>query len=409
MDNKLQITAGLDIGNGYVKGKASVDGNNPVLIDLPSVVSYTTGFGVPNIVTDEYVNNMDNEMDATITSRAIQGIDVGRVFFGTRAIRSGESLREFDINNATPKCRDALSTMLVLGSLASVALRSYYGETKTLPETLDVDATIGIALPIEDYLSQKDGYVNTLKSDTHMVTIHNFDKNIVVSIRFRDVVPMAEGAAAQYAITQLGAPFLDAALVDARNKGANIDSAYTGDMLVAITNTIGIDVGEGTVNFPVFQNGNVNIEASRSINKGYGTVLSEVVTEVRNIAGLGFDSRKSLADFMLLDAITPDKKMKKERLQHYIDEQTSIFIRELVKEFSSVYNKVGVNTDAIYIYGGGASSIISQLYPAILSEVSDSEGNCLPVIYLDSSYSRDLNRTGLYQIAQLTASLHGDE
>ena len=101
----MRIVAGLDIGNGYVKGKVTVDGaKTPVLIDLPSAVSYTVGSDIPQIPSDEFLSTFENELDATIVSRAINQLDAGRVFFGQRGIRSGESLREFNIENHVPKC-----------------------------------------------------------------------------------------------------------------------------------------------------------------------------------------------------------------------------------------------------------------------------------------------------------------
>lgn len=404
MAKDIRIVAGLDIGNGYVKGKASVDGKTPVMIDLPSTVTYTSGVDMPKEPTADYIARLDNELDATVTSRAIKGMDAGRVFFGQRGIRSGQSQREFNIENHVPKCQDALSTMLVLGSLASVALRDYFAAHGELPaDRINVDACIGIALPIEDFMDWKDIYVNTLMGDDHDVMVHNFDHNIDVHIHFSSVLPMAEGAAAQYAITALGADFLQLALDDARANGANIDPAYTGELLASVTSTIGIDVGEGTVNFPVFMDGDVNIEASKSINKGYGTVLTEVVAATRNTQGLSFDSRKALGDFMLDDSQMPAKVKKRARLQHYIDEQIKLFVRDLMKEFSNIYRKVGANIDAVYIYGGGATAVCAALYSSVLAEVADETGESIPVICLDSSYSRDLNRTGLFELATLGA------
>lgn len=405
MANDICMVCGLDIGNGYVKGKAAIDGRAPMTVDLPSVVTYTTGVDMPREATDDYMARLDNELDATVVSRAVSGMDAGRVFFGQRGIRSGQSQREFNIENHVPKCQDALSTMLVLGSIASVALRDFHARNHGLPDGgIDVACVLGIALPIEDFMEWKDVYASTLTSDDHQVTVHNFEHDISVRIHFERVLPMAEGAAAQYAITELGAKFLQLALDDARAHGANIDDAYTGEILASVTNTIGIDVGEGTVNFPVFMDGDVSVESSRSINKGYGTVLTEVVSATRNTPGLSFESRKALGDFMLDDSPMPAKVKKRARLQHYVDEQVQLFVRDLMKEFSNIYRKVGANIDAVYIYGGGATAVCSALYPAVLAEVADETGESIPVIYLDSSYSRDLNRTGLYELACLGAA-----
>lgn len=403
MNDTMKMIAGLDIGNGYVKGKVTVNGGEPVFVDMPSAVSYTVGDNVPKLPTVEYMDKLSNELDATVTSRAIKTTDAGRVFFGQRGIRSGESLREFNIENHVPKCKDALSTMLVLGSVASVAVQAYFKENGELPGTsLDLTCALGIALPIEDFMEWKDVYRNTLMSDVHHAIIHNFEHDIDVSVRFADVEVLAEGAAAQYAIANMGADFLQLAIDDARANGAQIDSVYTGDILAGAQNTIGIDIGEGTTNFPVFANGGVSIESSRSINKGYGTVLTNVVTALRN-TNYAFESRKDLADFMLVKNPMPAQKRIQTLVQHHIDEQVVIFVREVMKEFTNIFRKVGLRTDVIYIYGGGAGDVKSQLYPSVIDAVTLDDGNCLPVIYLDSSYSRDLNRTGLYEVAVLGA------
>lgn len=403
MTKEMRVIAGLDIGNGYVKGKVSVDGSKPIMIDMPSVVSYTAGSSIPKEYTPKYVESFENEMDATIISPQVQGIDAGRVLFGRRAIKSGGNIREFNIENHVPKCQDALSTMLILGSVASSAIRAYCGKHNALPSELSVDACIGIALPIEDFMDWKDVYSAKLMGSAHTVNVQNFGQNIPVTIKFSAVTPLAEGAAAQYAITSLGADFLQAALDDARAMGAHIDAAYTGEMLASIQNTIGIDVGEGTVNFPVFMDAQVNIEASSSINKGYGTVLTEVVAETRNRPGLSFDNRKALADFMLDDSNIPAKVKRRAALQKVVDEQVNLFVRDVLREFTNIYRKTGAQIDAVYIYGGGAGQIRDALYGAVLAETADETGDSIPVIYLDSSYSRDLNRTGLYQVAELVA------
>jgi hypothetical protein len=404
----MRIVAGLDIGNGYVKGKATVDGaKTPVLIDLPSAVSYTVGSDIPQIPSDEFLSTFENELDATIVSRAINQLDAGRVFFGQRGIRSGESLREFNIENHVPKCQDALSTMLVLGSLASAAIRGYWAKKHKLPqESLSVEATIGIALPIEDFMEWKDVYKTTLMGESHHVTVHNFDHNIDVVISIKDVEVLAEGAAAQYAIAHTGPDFLQMALDEARANGAQIDASYTGKVLVQAKNTIGIDIGEGTTNFPVFHHGAVSIESSTSINKGYGSVLTAVVASLRNTR-YAFDSRKALADFMLDDNVMPAQKTVQKTVQHYIDNQVVIFARELMKEYTNIFRKVGLRTEVIYVYGGGANDVKNTLYPMIIEASTLADGNCLPVIYLDSTYSRDLNRTGLYEVASLGAQAIG--
>lgn len=399
----IQMIAGLDVGNGYVKGiatKMGEDMSKALTVDIPSVISYKTPVVMrPKVATDEYISALNNELDATITSNALTSADEGRMFFGQRAIHSGESLREFNISDVVSKSNDPLSTLLILGSIASLALRMYWRDNKSLPDTLDVDAIIGIALPIGEFMDYKDVYPAKLCNSNHMVTIRNFEKDIPVTIKFSTVIPIAEGAAAQFAITELGANFLQMALDGARAQGIPIDAGYTGDILAKATNTIGVDIGEGNVNFPVFTDKAVNVEASSSINEGYGTVLTNVVTATRNIQGLTFDTRKDLADFMLDDSMMPGKLNRRNRLQGYIDENIKRFVNTLMVEFTRIFRKVGARTDAVYVYGGGANAVKDFLYEALVKAVTYDDGASIPVIYLDSSYSRDLNRNGLYRAA----------
>ena len=176
-----------------------------------------------------------------------------------------------------------------------------------------------------------------------------------------------------------------------------IDENYTGEILSCAENTIGVDIGEGTVNFPVFINGKVAIESSSSINKGYGSVLTNVVSELRNTP-YAFESRKDLADFMLKENLMPAQQKIKAQVQVYIDRQVNIFVRDVMKEFSNIFRKVGLRTDIVYVYGGGANAIKDYLYPSLIDACRLDENNSLPVIYLDSSYSRDLNRNGLFDV-----------
>lgn len=392
----MQIVAGIDVGNGYVKAEGSIDGGEKLFIDSPSCVSYTLGSDIPAQADQEYIDNLMDNLDVSFSSRAITGADAGRVFVGKRAILSGDSLREFNLEDHQPKSRDALSVMLVLSALTAMAIR----QTKQFSGTLNVNATIALALPIEDYVAHRLDFREILVNDVHHVHVHNFEKQLDVVISFDDVVVLAEGAAAQFAIASLGEQFLQLALEDARNSGQSVDKAYTGKILSKVPNTISVDIGEGTVNLPVFQNRKVNIEASRSLPKGYGTVLESVVRALRNTSS-SFDSRKDLADFLLEDSKLPARKKMRAVVEKVLNEQVRIFTRDIMHEFTEVFGRVGKRSDVIYVYGGGAQGVVEALRPQLYEAAKLAEGAYVPVIYLDASYSRDLNRKGLFQAATL--------
>lgn len=396
----VTMTAGLDIGNGDSKCKIKVGKKAPIAVTIPSTVAYTTGANTPKMPTEEYMQDLANNLDCQILGPGIKSIDEGRMFFGKRAVNSGESLTMFNITNHVPKSHDSLSTILIDGIIASAALASYYEDHQELPNALNIVAGLGVALPIEDYLDYKDAYSQQLCSANHTVTVRNFAEPIQIQIRYTSCRVSPEGTAAQYAITKLGAKFIQLALDRARKEGAKIDPAYTGEMLAQATNSIGVDIGDGTVNFPVITNGSFNVEASNTLSKGYGTVLDEAVDDLANTTAR-FDSRRALSEFMRdsNNQLMPAQKATYLTAQRSLDNHKRIFARDIRTMFTSVFRKVGQRTQVIWVYGGGATPMQEVLEPILIEEAKVGEGQNIPILWMDSSYSRDLNRNGLYESA----------
>lgn len=398
--NSLTITAGMDIGNGDSKIKLSINDQPTTSFSLPSAVAYTTGANTPKVPTKDYMNNLYNNLDAEVTGPGVKPNDEGRVFFGQRAVESGQSLTMFNINDHVPKSEDSLSTILIDGILAASAITEYFNKNNKLPDHLNIIAGIGTALPIADYLDYRDQYKQTLMSGIHTVTVRNFKEPIQVKIKFQAVTVMAEGAAAQYAIRKLGAKFIQLAIDNARKNGSNIDPAYTGEMLADATNSIGLDLGDGTVNIAVITNKRMNIEASRTLNKSYGTVLDGAVEDLIN-TNASFDNRRDLSAFMLdkNNQKMPAQKSTYQQAQRAIDRHKKILARDIQQIFASVFRKVGKATQVIWVYGGGATPMQNDLEPIMTQATKVGEDQNIPVLWMDSSYSRNLNRNGLYDAA----------
>lgn len=395
---EIKVRGGLDIGNGYVKGKLDVDGTVR-MVDAPSQVSYVSNaVTLPVVPDDAYMANLVNELDCDVASPAVKPTDRGRVLVGERAVASGNTAIIFNIDDALPKCEDSLSVQLTLASIAGTVLTHIWERDHAVPSgTVPVKASIGVALPIGDYIAHREAYRQRLMGSVHTVHVHNFEREVSVDVSFAEVVVLPEGVAAQYAIADAGPEFLDAALAVCRSYGMPLEG-IDGVELYGYEDVIGIDIGEGTVNFPVFRNGKVSVETSSSINKGYGTVLSKVVAQTRGEA-FAPESRKELAEFMKEPAKTAAKRAVQEKLQRFIDEEVRIFSRDVINEYKSVLAKAKLSADAVYVYGGGADPVRAILYPALMEASKLDEGVYTPVVYLDSSYSRDLNRTGLFMVA----------
>ena len=393
----MKLIAGLDIGNGYIKG--CIEGNNMSDIDMPSgvaLVTRTHDLKVQEPDIPAVLSNIYNELDVSFSSPLI-GSDL-RYLFGQRGIHSGNSMMEFDVYGSASKAEQELSFILTLGCIAGKALQEYYNQHKALPTSvIKTEVFVALALPIGEYMKYRNSYANGYKQGSHIVDIHNFEQPVRVEITFTDVKVIAEGASAQVAIKDKGEQFMAAMLADVRRMGEPLEGIQPSDVL-AVNNTLGVDIGEGTVNFPVFQNGQFNPDASDTFNKGYGAVLNAAVDRLKDM-GFSIRSRKELQDFLNTkpSALNANKYRK---VQNVVDEEISGFVTEVAMQFSKVLSRVQTFNEVVYVYCGGATPVRNELYPMLIEKVRAGEDLLCPILYLDSRYSRYLNREGLFVYAK---------
>ncbi|WP_030894239.1 ParM/StbA family protein [Streptomyces sp. NRRL F-5053] len=398
----IHLTGGIDVGNGYVKGAINATETDSLdTIDLPSAVQASTRQS-PKVPLDDHTalevmkdESLDiyNRLDASFTSPLIGDSD-RRVFGRSALTMSGSKFTEFEVHGHTSKVDQALSKILVLGVFATKALRDYVRETGALPDhELRVKIRAGLALPISEFVARRHAYAAEFMGGVHLVTIKNFSTPVTVRMEFTDVQVIAEGASAQFAITDKGEPLAEALLADLRSREPEALEGVTGADLVAVSNTVGIDVGEGTVNFPTFSGGRFNPEASTTLEMGYGTVLAHALERLDEY-DLRFTSRKQLADFL---QTTPTKftRGRHQRAQALVEPDVKYLVEAITQTFGEVLGQSGESTEAVYVYGGGSGPIKEELYPALLAAAGD-----VPVLYLDAHYSRHLNREGLYIAAR---------
>lgn len=406
-NERIKITAGLDIGNGYVKGgvKTSLTGGEFTGIDMPSCVGVVPNpIDFPATELGDEIKNLYNQayikFDSTIVTGAFAD---SRMYFGKRAVASGKTLEVFDIGSNVSKAEQPLSSILVLGVIASAALQAYYAKYKKLPdEQIAADAYMALALPITEFKEYKDFFAKKFMENTHLVCFHNFEKPVRVELKFPAVRVLAEGASAQVAIVNKGEKFMDALLADVRQHGILLDGIGSRDVLGA-AGTLGIDIGEGTVNLPVFSNKKFNTDFSASINMGYGTVLENAIPALHQNKINDFSDRKALAEFIQKQpsALT---RAKYNRVRQVVDNETRALVSVITKEFTRVLSKSNGQIEVVYVYGGGASPVKDLLYDALIEAAKPfAAGGDYPIMYLDSSYSRYLNREGLFQVAEMLA------
>ena len=420
-NSTIHLTGGIDVGNGYVKGVVRDQTGVIDTVDLPSAVTSTSRSTpkVPLPDTDAYATVVDgdffNMLDASLSTPLVAHAD--RRIFGRAALFTpGSKFTEFEVIGRHSKADQELSKVLTLGVFAATALRSYLRENKTLPDhELSVDIRAGLALPISEYVSRRSAFAAELTGldknapTPHLVTIKNFATPVTVRLRFIDVQVLPEGASAQFAITDKGEPLAEALLADLRAGGSNAGSAsarvlegITAADLVAVRNTIGIDLGEGTCNFPVFTDGTFNAEAAGTLEQGFGTALTNAMERMAEADNtLIFTSRKQLADFLQ----QPPSSLQRARWSRavaYVEEESGYLVEDICSRFADVLSRASATTEVVYVYGGGSGPIKHLLWPAVRKVAGD-----IPVLYLDARYSRHLNREGLF-IAASTVQERAD-
>lgn len=406
----INMISGLDIGNGYVKGKIQSASNTLCDIDIPSDVAYITSTNdlkTPVGEAQAVIDDIFNRLDASFESPLVR--DNNRRLFGTRGLHSGKSIEEFDVYASLSKAKQPLEAILGLGCLAGAALVDYWNANKNLPDTvLKVEMTVAtFALPIQEYLKYQEQFADGFKSATHIVHIHNFEVPVTVEIKFKSVYVVAEGTSAYYAIVAAGESLMEQMLADARAKGSDLEGITAKDVLAA-TNIVGIDIGEGTVNFPVLQRDkdgkpHFNPEASFTFTQGYGSVLNRALDRVKD-KGYPFKSRKDLQDF--LNNPSPLNRARYQVVQAIVDEEIVAFAKEITLNFSKAIDRVGAYVEVVYVYGGGATPVQHCLQDMLIAKLKDlGNGTVLcPILYLDSRYSRFLNREGLFVVANRIAA-----
>lgn len=390
--NEIKIKSGLDIGNGYVKGEILQNEffRNGESISVPSVVS---SFSNPNSILAESsdairstISNLYNKMDVSFSSAVIS--NTGRFLVGAKAIAEGDMNTTFDVNTHQSKAQQELSFILALATLGATALKAYFDKNNQLPgEIVKAEVDVVLALPITEFQREKELYEKGFINNTHIVTFHNFKNLVRVELSFKHVIVVSEGACGQFALSH------DVSLLE--NSYKNTDEPN--ENIAAEKNVIGIDVGEGTVNFAVMRDESFSPTASKTLINGFGTVLERVVDNSTEVAQHNITTRDGLGDF-LVQGLHSGAKNRYNLIKSIVLKESVPFVNSIVKRLNKILasGNTGLFTTVIYVYGGGSIFIKDLLYPLLADNIED---NDLKIVYINEKYARLVNLRGLSMIA----------
>lgn len=400
MSIKMDIRGGIDVGNGYVKGVLRGHDGHIDEIDMPSVAA--TVIGPPrkpnpaaeaaNVCADDFYNRADLSFETSLVD------DDFRHVLGTQAMYTDSVDRmEFTTGKGESKAQQSLGRILLLGAIASKALRDYVRVEGKLPEDqIEARTLVVVALPIDEWYAEEQSYARELEG-RHTVRVRNFDQSVTVVVDIHSARVMAEGASAIFSIRDKGEAMSQALLDDTRRMGQPLEGVSAADIF-ASRNVLGIDIGEGTVNFPVYRDGQFDANNSRTLMLGYGYVL-DIVRGALN----GFDTRKDLEVFIQSDP-DPTNRAKHAKVIEEVAVYHSVFATKIVREFEEVLRYTGGSIGAVYVYGGGAGPMRDVLHKALIEKADKAQPlGAPPILYPNTDFSRNLNREGMYSVSKKVA------
>lgn len=407
-DKAIEVNVSNDTGNSTCKVSFENKKGGFDRTIIPSVIAKkgtSDNLEPVNYVGSElksYVKNILKYLDVSIDSSTLNDND--RYLVGDAAVTSGMKKTNFDVNDPKGKSVQDLTVILNLALIAGRALQDAFDANKELPTHIEVNANLVTALPIAEGKepNRLKTYRNRyLSDDSHTVLIKNFKTTISVSIHFNNVLVPLEGETPEYAIQHsldLDPKLAETIQKDFDNNYPNFkDQVSVEQLLKPNVPVLNLDLGEGTVDFSVFDSkGEINVNASSSLKEGYGNYIELAIDDLAR-RGETFSSRESLNEFMeQKDSIF--NKQRKELVQSAIDERMKQFTDSIATELKKVLKSVDGSIGMIYVYGGGAIPLAKQLRTKI-DETTTKFVSVPPVtIFINKKYSRILNEIGLEMI-----------
>ncbi len=86
-----------------------------------------------------------------------------------------------------------------------------------------------------------------------------------------------------------------------------------------------------------------------------------------------------------------------------VDNHVTNLVERIIVDFTTAMSKAGAVVEVVYIYGGGATPIRDELYRKLMETMRVNQQENVIMLYMDSQWSRYLNREGLLVIANTKA------
>lgn len=394
--NQAEYEVAHDGGNGYMK-----DSVNEQRSIFPSVISRVLPSGEPEPINindfDEVknvLNNYLNYMDVTVQSQSIH--NNGRFLVGNIVTDNGMDGITFNVNSTEGKSHSDISLICLFALLAYKGLKDVF-EGTDLPQVINITVNRMItALPIDEIKIKgaADAYKQRFTDNDHVVLINTFTQPITVNLHFEQVSVMPEGVVAEYGV--IGDPrnsddYRDDDLFNELREQYNLPG-FDGEDVLQIGNVLGIDIGEGTVDFSIIKGVSPVPRLNSSIYMGVGNVIENATQALHE----QYPSVPIMDRQTFMKIANSHRGRESQAYLQCLNEQKVALEDQITERVKTIYTKMKGQIDLIIVSGGGAAAMKDHYYKEfkrVIDEVSPF--GAAPLLWVPNKYTQTLNLDGM--------------
>lgn len=345
------------------------------------------------------VTNLMDEICVHVTSNTIERD--GKFYVGYRAAHSNGKPDALDIELGDKHKRD-LPVINVLSVMATKAVQTIYNEVGELPKSMEIPASLILAIPASEYEPAKARFLESrFKDNEHIVIVYVGEEKVTVQIEFDIVKVTREGVPALYAIFEADEEmFNDFNELYRKNNNKNDEEDNEKESKLYLeSNVIGAyfkdkkilhsDIGDGTTEY-IFSDGlNPVPDACWGEKRGIGHAIEGAIKLLQEEYEGGVDINRQQFSELLTDS--NDKKHDKavELLEETRYMQAQGIYNDIEKSY--IY-KTASKAEVLAIYGGGSIALKDDLYKKALGfcKVND-----MQLLWIPEKFATEMNVRGM--------------
>ncbi|PEI44656.1 ParM/StbA family protein [Bacillus pseudomycoides] len=346
------------------------------------------------------VTNLMDEICVHVTSKAIERD--GKFYVGYRAAHSNGKPDALDIELGDKHKRD-LSVINVLSVMASKAVQTIYNEVGELPKSIEIPASLILAIPASEYEPSKARFLEgRFKDDEHVVIVYVGEEKVTVQIAFEIVKVTREGVPALYAIFEGEKEmFADFNKLYKKEKNSeedekiqekksnlyvdeNVDGEYFKNKKI-----LHADIGDGTSEY-IFSDGlNPVPDACWGEKRGIGHAIEGAIKLLIDEYKGGLDINRQQFSELITD---PGDKKHNKAVEFLADTQFMQADRIYNDIEKSYIYKTTSKAEVLAVYGGGSIALKDDLYKKALEfcKVND-----MQLLWIPKKYATEMNVRGM--------------